>query len=233
MGSSEPVAVSLTLCRLFGSLRVIPIVPPCLRNLWLFWDPLAKRLERDLGSARPHPPSCSGHPIPHHGPSRAMARPGRARAFTTPLPLPAAFLGDIALDEEDLQLFQVDRVVDLARHTPDTGPTPIPGAARHSTLPSPSQQRHHRSPGRATLVRSPRSPRARSPAPPRSRPEPSVARNGVIPLRYQRQTLSRAIFRQAMRHWEKHTCVTFLERNDEDSYIVFTYRPCGFVGPPP
>ncbi|KFO53084.1 Dorsal-ventral patterning tolloid-like 1, partial [Corvus brachyrhynchos] len=37
----------------------------------------------------------------------------------------------------------------------------------------------------------------------------------------------RAIFRQAMRHWEKHTCVTFLERNDEDSYIVFTYRPCG------
>lgn len=39
----------------------------------------------------------------------------------------------------------------------------------------------------------------------------------------------RAIFRQAMRHWEKHTCVTFLERNDEDSYIVFTYRPCGYV----
>lgn len=37
----------------------------------------------------------------------------------------------------------------------------------------------------------------------------------------------RAVFRQAMRHWEKHTCVTFLERTDEDSYIVFTYRPCG------
>lgn len=35
-----------------------------------------------------------------------------------------------------------------------------------------------------------------------------------------------------MRHWEKHTCVTFLERTDEDSYIVFTYRPCG-SGPPP
>lgn len=32
-----------------------------------------------------------------------------------------------------------------------------------------------------------------------------------------------------MRHWEKHTCVTFLERNDEDSYIVFTYRPCGYM----
>uniref|UniRef100_A0A8C9T046 Metalloendopeptidase n=1 Tax=Scleropages formosus TaxID=113540 RepID=A0A8C9T046_SCLFO len=37
----------------------------------------------------------------------------------------------------------------------------------------------------------------------------------------------RAIFRQAMRHWEKHTCVTFIERTTEESYIVFTYRPCG------
>lgn len=37
----------------------------------------------------------------------------------------------------------------------------------------------------------------------------------------------RAIFRQAMRHWEKHTCVTFTERTTEESYIVFTYRPCG------
>lgn len=40
----------------------------------------------------------------------------------------------------------------------------------------------------------------------------------------------RAIFRQAMRHWEKHTCVTFTERTTEESYIVFTYRPCGWVG---
>lgn len=39
----------------------------------------------------------------------------------------------------------------------------------------------------------------------------------------------RAIFRQAMRHWEKHTCVTFIERTTEESYIVFTYRPCGWV----
>ncbi|KAA8592353.1 hypothetical protein FQN60_017808, partial [Etheostoma spectabile] len=30
-----------------------------------------------------------------------------------------------------------------------------------------------------------------------------------------------------MRHWEKHTCVTFIERTQEESYIVFTYRPCG------
>lgn len=33
-----------------------------------------------------------------------------------------------------------------------------------------------------------------------------------------------------MRHWEKHTCVTFTDRTTEESYIVFTYRPCGWVG---
>nr|XP_023655191.1 tolloid-like protein 1 [Paramormyrops kingsleyae] len=37
----------------------------------------------------------------------------------------------------------------------------------------------------------------------------------------------RAMFKQAMRHWEKQTCVTFIERTDEESYIIFTYRPCG------
>lgn len=37
----------------------------------------------------------------------------------------------------------------------------------------------------------------------------------------------RAMFKQAMRHWEKQTCVTFIEKTDEESYIVFTYRPCG------
>ncbi|XP_067828865.1 tolloid-like protein 2 isoform X4 [Heptranchias perlo] len=30
-----------------------------------------------------------------------------------------------------------------------------------------------------------------------------------------------------MRHWEKYTCVTFVERTNEESFIVFTYRPCG------
>lgn len=37
----------------------------------------------------------------------------------------------------------------------------------------------------------------------------------------------RAMFKQAMRHWEKQTCVSFIEKTDEESYIVFTYRPCG------
>lgn len=44
----------------------------------------------------------------------------------------------------------------------------------------------------------------------------------------------KALFKQAMRHWENFTCVTFVERIPEDyNYIVFTERPCGccsFVG---
>ncbi|CAN7992230.1 unnamed protein product, partial [Ixodes pacificus] len=44
----------------------------------------------------------------------------------------------------------------------------------------------------------------------------------------------RALFKQAMRHWENHTCIKFVERGFEHQhYIVFTERPCGccsFVG---
>ncbi|KAH6944977.1 hypothetical protein HPB50_006504 [Hyalomma asiaticum] len=38
----------------------------------------------------------------------------------------------------------------------------------------------------------------------------------------------RALFKQAMRHWENHTCIKFVERGPEHQhYIVFTERPCG------
>ncbi|XP_077507273.1 protein tolkin-like isoform X3 [Amblyomma americanum] len=44
----------------------------------------------------------------------------------------------------------------------------------------------------------------------------------------------RALFKQAMRHWENYTCIKFVERAPEHQhYIVFTERPCGccsFVG---
>lgn len=45
----------------------------------------------------------------------------------------------------------------------------------------------------------------------------------------------KALFKQAMRHWENFTCIKFVERNpiDHPNYIVFTERPCGccsFVG---
>lgn len=36
------------------------------------------------------------------------------------LSVSAAFLGDIALDEEDLRMFKVDRIIDLAQRTVHT-----------------------------------------------------------------------------------------------------------------
>ncbi|XP_023349117.1 tolloid-like protein 1 [Eurytemora carolleeae] len=44
----------------------------------------------------------------------------------------------------------------------------------------------------------------------------------------------KALFKQAMRHWENYTCIQFVERTAEHpNWIVFTERPCGccsFVG---
>lgn len=41
----------------------------------------------------------------------------------------------------------------------------------------------------------------------------------------------KALFKQAMRHWEEHTCIKFVERDSELhlNYIVFTVRSCGLV----
>uniref|UniRef100_A0A8C6UAK3 Metalloendopeptidase n=1 Tax=Neogobius melanostomus TaxID=47308 RepID=A0A8C6UAK3_9GOBI len=116
-----------------------------------------------------------------------------------------AFLGDIALDEEDLRLFKVDRIIDMARRT--------------------VQIFNHTGRRRSNSNRQSSSRRKRAAT---SRPE-RVWPEGVIPYVISGNFTGsqRAIFRQAMRHWEKHTCVTFIERTQEESYIVFTYRPCG------
>ncbi|CAH0558861.1 unnamed protein product [Brassicogethes aeneus] len=60
---------------------------------------------------------------------------------------------------------------------------------------------------------------------------------GVIPYEIDGNFsgLHKALFKQAMRHWENFTCVKFVERNRDEhvDYITFTERPCGccsFVG---
>ncbi|RWS10861.1 tolloid-like protein 1 [Dinothrombium tinctorium] len=59
---------------------------------------------------------------------------------------------------------------------------------------------------------------------------------GVIPYEIESNFSGdhRALFKQAMRHWENYTCIKFVERTAEHpNYIVFTERPCGccsFVG---
>lgn len=59
---------------------------------------------------------------------------------------------------------------------------------------------------------------------------------GVIPYEIESNFSGdhRALFKQAMRHWENFTCIKFIERTHEHpNYIIFTERPCGccsFVG---
>uniref|UniRef100_A0A8C2TWW8 Peptidase M12A domain-containing protein n=1 Tax=Coturnix japonica TaxID=93934 RepID=A0A8C2TWW8_COTJA len=127
----------------------------------------------------------------------------------------AAFLGDIALDEEDLQHFIPPPPSPISSPITTTGPITTTSP---TTTPRPTTPQRRR---RAAT----------------SRPE-RVWPDGIIPyvISGNFSGAQRAVFRQAMRHWERHTCVTFLERSDQDSYIVFTYRPCGYGiwgGPPP
>ncbi|XP_065821828.1 bone morphogenetic protein 1-like isoform X4 [Labrus bergylta] len=122
----------------------------------------------------------------------------------------AAFWGDIALDEDDLRMFKdTNKRVGQTNHT-DSGNS---STSTESVSPQ-------RAADRRTLHRLRRAAT--------SRPE-RVWPDGIIPyvISGNFSGSQRAIFRQAMRHWEKHTCVTFTERTTEESYIVFTYRPCG------
>lgn len=54
---------------------------------------------------------------------------------------------------------------------------------------------------------------------------------GVIPYEIDGNFsgMHKALFKQAMRHWENFTCVKFVERNRDEhqNYIIFTERPCG------
>nr|XP_046916877.1 tolloid-like protein 1 isoform X2 [Dermatophagoides farinae] len=53
---------------------------------------------------------------------------------------------------------------------------------------------------------------------------------GVIPYEIESNFSGdhRALFKQAMKHWENNTCVKFVERTAEHpNYIIFTERPCG------
>ncbi|CAG9818509.1 unnamed protein product [Phaedon cochleariae] len=60
---------------------------------------------------------------------------------------------------------------------------------------------------------------------------------GVIPYEIDGNFsgMHKVLFKQAMKHWEDHTCIKFVERDADDhpNYIIFTERPCGccsFVG---
>ncbi|XP_034090015.1 bone morphogenetic protein 1-like [Gymnodraco acuticeps] len=166
--------------------------------LWLLLCSLRVSLAADWQAVDPHV-TLLGDVIDYKDPCKA-----------------AAFLGDIALDEDDLRMFRA-LSNDGAMPTVQTSNTDSVNSSRQSI-------RSKRATDRQSLRRRRR--RRRRAA--TSRPE-RVWPDGIIPYMISGNFTGsqRAIFRQAMRHWEKHTCVTFTDRTTEESYIVFTYRPCG------
>ncbi|XP_068583529.1 dorsal-ventral patterning tolloid-like protein 1 isoform X3 [Cebidichthys violaceus] len=166
----------------------------------------------------------------------------------------AAFWGDIALDEEDLRMFQIDRTIDLTQHThmhthSRQGHT-SGGLEEHAVSKKSGSlylllDRIRRF-GFDYLPKN----SSKGAANPKSQTGKGGKTGNVVKSRIRRAATSRAeriwpggvipyviggnftgsqraMFKQAMRHWEKQTCVTFIEKTDEESYIVFTYRPCG------
>ncbi|CAO2585469.1 Tolloid-like protein 2 [Lemmus lemmus] len=154
----------------------------------------------------------------------------------------AVFWGDIALEEEDLKLFHIDKVKDWTKPSTEemahnTGGLEEPSARWPNVTASNTSVQATRKdgkdnttflPGLGTSDTTAKTFSARVRRATTSRTE-RIWPGGVIPyvIGGNFTGSQRAIFKQAMRHWEKHTCVTFVERTDEESFIVFSYRTCG------
>ncbi|XP_037545766.1 dorsal-ventral patterning tolloid-like protein 1 [Nematolebias whitei] len=162
----------------------------------------------------------------------------------------AVFWGDIALDEEDLRMFHIDRTIDLTKHTNLHQHSPqghsSGGMGEHETVKRgsldlllerirrfgfdfvPKNESKGATSSKSQTGKAGKAVKSRVPRAATSRFE-RIWPGGVIPyvIGGNFTGSQRAMFKQAMRHWEKQTCVTFIEKTDEESYIVFTYRPCG------
>ncbi|KAG8134960.1 hypothetical protein E2320_008025, partial [Naja naja] len=152
------------------------------------------------------------------------------------------FWGDIALDVEDLKIFQIDRTIDLTQHSEgknghNTGGFEEREVSKKSNVLyqlidrirriESGFEQNNKTKARPTLTFSGNNERKRFSRAATSRTE-RIWPGGVIPyvIAGNFTGSQRAMFKQAMRHWEKYTCVTFIERSDEESYIVC----CSYVG---
>uniref|UniRef100_A0A672PXV5 Metalloendopeptidase n=1 Tax=Sinocyclocheilus grahami TaxID=75366 RepID=A0A672PXV5_SINGR len=129
-----------------------------------------------------------------------------------------AYLGDIALDEEDMRMFKVDRIVNLAERTvtvlnhTDAGKFSLHLVSEMLGSLNNETNTNDTASSRGSYRRK----RAATSRPERVWPE------GVIPY-----VISGNFSGNTVGKTHTGTCVTFIERTTEESYIVFTYRPCG------
>ncbi|XP_069741942.1 tolloid-like protein 2 [Narcine bancroftii] len=165
--------------------------------------------------------------IPHHLlAAHLLLLCGRVLSAASPEPADyrdpckaVAFSGDIALDEEDLKFFHRDASADIMGQEMDQ----VEHTSGGQVTVRRRDKRRHTVASRRRVNRAATSRRER------------IWPGGIIPyvIGGNFTGTQKAIFKRAMRHWEKLTCVTFVERSTEDSFVVFTYRPCGccsFVG---
>ncbi|XP_013385673.1 bone morphogenetic protein 1 [Lingula anatina] len=170
-----------------------------------------------------------------------------------------AFIGDIALAKEDIQFLK--QIIDNKREPPKSVPVISShrgeeGKKLHKNISKLTRSRLHKSKRGSKKPRNKhrrqRNHRKRHRKHGHSRTKKQMHHSvhkraatarperlwdyGVIPYEINANFSGqhKALFKQAMRHWENHTCVTFVEKTDEDyNYILFTERPCGccsFVG---
>uniref|UniRef100_A0A672Q519 Metalloendopeptidase n=1 Tax=Sinocyclocheilus grahami TaxID=75366 RepID=A0A672Q519_SINGR len=135
-----------------------------------------------------------------------------------------AYLGDIALDEEDMRMFKVDRIVNLAERTvtvlnhTDAGKFSLHLVSEMLGSLNNETNTNDTASSRGSYRRK----RAATSRPERVWPE------GVIPYvisgNFSGKSCTHA---HTVGKTHTGTCVTFIERTTEESYIVFTYRPCG------
>ncbi|XP_043283629.1 tolloid-like protein 1 [Venturia canescens] len=144
----------------------------------------------------------------HHRRRVTRRRQSSVKRRKTPFPRDSADSSDEVVSLHDRRLRSIEF---YNEHKPKYLVNHDRGATRHST---PSRNR------RAATARKER-----------------VWDHGVIPYEIDGNFSGahKALFKQAMRHWENFTCVKFVERINSlhPNYIVFTERPCGccsFVG---
>ncbi|KAH8417139.1 hypothetical protein KR222_004379 [Zaprionus bogoriensis] len=175
---------------------------------WSEYASKVERLREELNRPHGQHEKRRQHQLSHHRKQRVRQHRRRGRGPRLPIsPGQNSSATQPQLDElQQKQRLQVlETELERSKSLPDSDPTQV--------------EQHHRV-ARAVTAKKER-----------------IWDYGVIPYEIDGNFsgLHKALFKQAMRHWENSTCIKFVERDAEihPNYIVFTIRNCGccsFVG---